>query len=115
MTQDLPDALFVTFHPVNYANRQLIADFAIEHRIPRMYPYRESVMAGGLMAYTVSATDLYRRAADFVDKILKGGTPADIPVERPTKLELVINLKTAKLLGLEIPDKVLALADSVIE
>lgn len=115
MIEDRPDALFVTFHPQNYANRQLIADFALEHRIPGMYPYRESVMAGGLMTYTVSATDLYRRAADFVDKILKGGKPADIPVERPTKIELVINLKTAKLLGLEIPDKLLALADSVIE
>jgi putative ABC transport system substrate-binding protein len=115
MTRDRPDALFVTFHPVNYANRQLIADFALDQRIPGMYPYRESVMAGGLMAYTVNATDLYRRAADFVDKILKGGKPADIPVERPTKLEFVINLKTARILGLEIPDKVLALADSVIE
>jgi putative tryptophan/tyrosine transport system substrate-binding protein len=115
MTEDRPDALFVTFHPQNYANRQLIADFALEHRIPGMYPYQESVLAGGLMSYTFRTTDLYRRAADFVDKILKGGKPADIPVERPTKLELVINLKTAKLLGLEIPDKLLALADSVIE
>jgi putative ABC transport system substrate-binding protein len=80
-----------------------------------MYPYRESVMAGGLMAYTTNATDIYRRAADLVDKILKGGKPADIPVERPTYLELVINLRTAKLLALEIPDKILALANSVIE
>ena len=80
-----------------------------------MYPYRESVIAGGLMAYTVSATDLYRRAADFVDKILKGSKPADIPVERPSKLEFVINLKTAKTLGLEIPENLLALADNVIE
>jgi putative ABC transport system substrate-binding protein len=80
-----------------------------------MYPYRESVMAGGLMAYTTSATDIYRRAAELVDKILKGGKPADIPVERPTYLELVINLRTAKLLALEIPDKILALANSVIE
>jgi putative tryptophan/tyrosine transport system substrate-binding protein len=115
MTRDRPDALFVTFHPVNYANRQLIADFVLEQRIPGMYPYRESVIAGGLMTYTVSATDLYRRAADLVEKILKGGKPADIPVERPTRLEFVINLKTAKVLGLEIPEKLLALADSVIE
>jgi putative ABC transport system substrate-binding protein len=115
MTEDRPDALFVTFHPQNYANRQLIADFALEHRIPGMYPYEESVLAGGFMSYTFRTTDLYRRAADFVDKILKGDKPADIPVERPTKLVLVINLKTAKLLGLEIPDKLLALADSVIE
>jgi putative tryptophan/tyrosine transport system substrate-binding protein len=115
MIEDRPDALFVAFHPQNYANRQLIADFALEHRIPGMYPYGESVLAGGLMSYTFRTADLYRRAADFVDKILKGGKPADIPVERPTKLELVINLKTAKILGLEIPDKLLALADSVIE
>jgi len=115
MTRDRPDALFVTFHPVNYANRQLIADFALEQRIPGMYPYRESVIAGGLMTYTVNATDLYRRAADLVEKILKGGKPADIPVERPTRLEFVINLKTARILGLEIPEKLLALADSVIE
>jgi putative ABC transport system substrate-binding protein len=115
MTEDRPDALFVTFHPQNYANRQLIADFALEHRIPGMYPYRESVLAGGLMTYTVSATDLYRRGAELVDKILKGGKPADIPVERPAKIEFVINLKTAKLLGLEIPEKLLALVDSVIE
>jgi putative ABC transport system substrate-binding protein len=80
MTEDRPDALFVTFHPQNYANRQLIADFALEHRIPGMYPYQESVLAGGLMSYTFRTTDLYRRAADFVDKILKGGKPADIPV-----------------------------------
>jgi putative ABC transport system substrate-binding protein len=115
MTGDRPDALFVAFHPVNYANRQLIADFALEQKIPSIFPYREGATAGGLMSYAVSATDLYRRTAGLVDKILKGTKPADIPVERPTRLEFVINLKTAKVLGLALPDKILALADEVIE
>ena len=115
MTRDRPDALFVAYHPVNYANRQLIAEFAAKQRIPGIYPYREAVMAGGLMSYSVSSTDLYRRAAGLVDKILKGAKPADIPVERPTKLEFWISLKTAKVLGLEIPENLIALADEVIE
>jgi putative tryptophan/tyrosine transport system substrate-binding protein len=115
MTRDRPDALFVAYHPSNYANRQLIADFGIEQRIAGIFPYREAVMVGGFMSYSVSTTDLYRRAAGLVDKILKGAKPADIPVERPTKLELVINLKTAKALGLDIPDRLLALADEVVE
>jgi putative tryptophan/tyrosine transport system substrate-binding protein len=115
MTRDRPDALFVAYHPVNYANRQLIAEFAAKQRIPGIYPYREAVVAGGLMSYSVSTTDLFRRAAGLVDKIFKGAMPADIPVERPTKLEFWINLKTAKDLGIEIPEKLLALADNVIE
>jgi putative ABC transport system substrate-binding protein len=115
MTRDRPNALFVARHPANYVNRQLIADFAVEQRLPGIYPYRDSVMAGGLMSYGVSSIDLFRRAAGLVDKILKGAKRADIPVERPTKLELVISLKTAKVLGLQIPDKLLARADEVIE
>ena len=115
IVRDRPDALLVAYHPVNYANRQLIVEFAAMQRIPAMYPYREAVMSGGLMSYSVSTTDLFRRAAGLVDKILKGTKPADIPVERPTKLEFWINFKTAKVLGLEIPEKLLALADSVIE
>jgi putative ABC transport system substrate-binding protein len=115
MIGDRPDALFVAFHPVNYANRQLIADFAREQQIPSIFPYREGATAGGLMSYAVSATDLYRRTAGLVAKILKGAKPADIPVELPTKFEFVINLKTAKALGLAVPDKLLALADEVIE
>jgi putative tryptophan/tyrosine transport system substrate-binding protein len=115
IVRDRPDALLVAYHPVNYANRQLIVEFAAMQRIPAMYPYREAVMSGGLMSYSVSTTDLFRRAAGLVDKILKGAKPADIPVERPTKLELWINFKTAKILGLEIPDKLVALADNVIE
>jgi putative tryptophan/tyrosine transport system substrate-binding protein len=104
MTRDRPDALFVAYHPVNYANRNLIVEFAFKQRIPGMFPYREAVKTGGLMSYSVSTTDLFRRAAGLVDKVLKGAKPADIPVERPTKLEFWINLKTAKLLGLDIPE-----------
>ena len=115
MTREPPDALFVAYHPVNYANRQLIADFAAQQRIPGIYPYREAVMGGGLMSYSVSTTDLFRRAAGLVDKIFKGTKPADIPVERPTKLELFVNLRTAKILNLQIPDTLLASADNVIE
>jgi putative ABC transport system substrate-binding protein len=115
LTRDRPDALFVAYHPVNYANRQLITEFAAKQRIPGIYPYREAVMAGGLMSYSVSTTDLFRRAAGLVDKIFKGAKPADIPVERPTKLEFWINLKTAKIIGLEVPEKLLALADNVVE
>ena len=115
MTRDRPDGLFVAYHPVNYANRQLIAEFAANKRIPGIFPYREAVMVGGLMSYSVSTTDLFRRAAGLVDKILKGTKPADIPIERPTKLELWINLKTAKVIGLGIPQNLLALADDVIE
>ena len=115
MTRDRPDALFVAYHPSNYVNRQRIADFAIAQRIPGSFPYREGTMAGGLMSYGVSVTDQYRRVAGLVDKILKGAQPADIPVERPTRIELVINLKTAKALGLTIPPTLLAQADEVIE
>jgi putative tryptophan/tyrosine transport system substrate-binding protein len=115
MTQEPSEALFVAYHPVNYANRQLIIDFAAKQRMPGIYPYREAVMAGGLMSYSVSTTDLFRRAAGLVDKIFKGTRPADIPVERPTKLELLVNLKTAKILDLQIPDTLVARADNVIE
>jgi putative ABC transport system substrate-binding protein len=115
IVRDRPDALLVAYHPVNYANRQLIVEFAAMQRIPAMYPYREAVMSGGLMSYSVSTTDLFRRAAGLVDKILKGTKPADISVERPTKLEFWINLRTAKVLGLEIPEKLVALADNLVE
>jgi putative ABC transport system substrate-binding protein len=95
--------------------RQVIIDFAAKQRLPGIYPYREAVVAGGLMSYSVSTTDLFRRAAGLVDKILKGARPADIPVERSTKLELLVNLKTAKTLDLQIPDTLVARADNVIE
>jgi putative tryptophan/tyrosine transport system substrate-binding protein len=115
MIRDRANALLVARHPENYVNRQLIADFAAKQRMPSMTPYRDSVIAGGLMSYGVSATELFRRAAGLVDKILKGAKPADIPIERPTKLELVVNLKTAKALELTISNSILARADEVIE
>ena len=98
---------------INTQQRQLL-DFAAKNRLPAMYPGSEFVEAGGLMSYAPNYLDLWRRAGDFVDKILKGAKPADIPVEQPKKFELVINLKTAKVLGLTIPPNVLARADKVI-
>jgi putative ABC transport system substrate-binding protein len=92
-----------------------INTLALAARLPTMHDNREQVEAGGLMSYAPNFTDLYRRAADFVDKILRGAKPADIPVEQPTKFELVINLTTAKALGLTVPQTLLALADEVIE
>ncbi len=101
-------------NPVGFANRGQIASFAQKNRLPSMYGQSEYVDAGGLMSYGPSNADLWRRAATYVDKILKGAKPADLPVERPMKFELVINLKTAKQIGLTIPPNVLARADKVI-
>ena len=115
ITRDRPHALFVARHPANYANRQLIVDFALKRRIPGMYPWREFVEAGGLMSYGVSVSDLFRRAAGYVDKILKGAKPAELPVEQPAKFELVINMKTARELGLTVPQTLFARVDEVIE
>jgi putative tryptophan/tyrosine transport system substrate-binding protein len=109
------NALVLGNDTVTHANRRPIVELAAQHRLPTIYATREFVDAGGLMAYAVNYSDLYRRAATYVDKIFKGAKPADLPVEQPTKFELTINLKTAKALGLEIPANVLALADKVIE
>jgi putative ABC transport system substrate-binding protein len=109
------NALAVGNDTVTHASRRQIVELAAQHRLPAIYATREFVDAGGLMAYSVSYSDLYRRAATYVDKIFKGARPADLPVEQPTKFDLVINLKTARALDLEIPDKLLALADEVIE
>jgi putative ABC transport system substrate-binding protein len=96
------------------ANRARVLDFVAQRRLPVMYPYQEFVDDGGLMSYGPSYTNMYRRAATYVDKILKGANPADLPVEQPTKFELLINLKAAKQIGLTIPPTVLAQADRVI-
>jgi putative ABC transport system substrate-binding protein len=91
-----------------------VAETALKHRLPTIFEFRPFVEAGGLMSYGTDVSDLYRRAAVYVDKILKGARPADLPVEQPTKFELVINLKTAKALGLTFPASVLARADEII-
>ena len=102
-------------NPVGFANRGQIASFAQRNRLPSMYATKEYVDAGGLMSYGPSNPDMRRRAAIYVDKILKGAKPADLPVEQPTKFELVINLKIAKALGLTISQSLLRRADQVIQ
>jgi putative ABC transport system substrate-binding protein len=97
------------------ANQKRIVGFALKSRLPSMYSGRAFVDAGGLMYYAADEADRYRRVAYFVDKILKGAKPADLPIEQPTKFELVINLKTAKQIGLTIPQRVLARADKVVK
>jgi putative tryptophan/tyrosine transport system substrate-binding protein len=108
-------ALLVPASPPAFAGRTLIVEFAARSRLPSMFAFREPVQVGGLMSYGVNVADNFSRAASFVDKILKGAKPADLPVEQPTKFELVINLKTAKALGLTIPQTLLLRADQVIE
>ena len=98
-----------------FSERRRLVDLAAKNRLPVVYSWREGADAGGLMAYGPNILDLFRRAATYVDKILKGAKPGDLPVEQPTKFELVINLKTAKALGLTIPSSLLQRADQVIE
>ena len=107
-------ALAVAQDSLAQFNLKLIADLSIKNRLPAIYPRREFVEGGGMMSYGPSQDETYKRAASYVDKILKGAKPADLPVEQPTKFELVINLKTAKHIGLTIPPNVLARADRVI-
>ncbi len=102
-------------NPVGFANRAQIVSFAQRNRLPSMFPTKEYVDSGGLMSYGPSLVDLFRRAAGYVDKILKGAKPADLPVQQPTKFELVINLKTAKALSLTLPQSLLRRADEVIQ
>jgi ABC-type uncharacterized transport system substrate-binding protein len=113
--QQHPDALITVEDPLTADHRQLIADFAIKQGLPSLHGIREFVAVGGLMSYGASLADLARRAANYVDKILRGAKPADLPVQQPTKFELVINLKTAKVLGVIVPPSLLARADEVIE
>jgi putative ABC transport system substrate-binding protein len=114
LNKQRPDGLYVFPGPQMLANRKRIADFALKSRLPSMYVSRGYVEAGGLMSYGADLADSYRRVAYFVDRILKGAKSADLPVEQPTKFEFIINLKTAKQIGLTIPPNVLARADKVI-
>jgi putative ABC transport system substrate-binding protein len=107
--------LLILEDPLIYSVRGKIAAFAARSQLPTMWVYRDSVESGGLMSYGPNRRQIYRRAAEYVDKILKGAKPADLPVEQPNKFELIINLKTARALGLEVPDKLLTVADEVIE
>jgi putative tryptophan/tyrosine transport system substrate-binding protein len=109
------DALLVLGNPVLNAHRTQVVDLAVKNRLPATYTRPEFVEAGGLMTYVASYNDLFRRAATFVDKILKGRKPADLPVEQPIKFEFIINLRAAKQIGLTIPPNVLARADKVIK
>lgn len=115
MVKARADAIVVLGDAVTFTHLAQITAFATRHRLPTMFDYREAVDAGGLMSYAVSLTDLWRRAAVYVDKILRGARPADLPVEQPTKLELVVNLKTAKAIGLTIPQSILVRADELIQ
>jgi ABC-type uncharacterized transport system substrate-binding protein len=109
------DALYVCTEPVAYTNRVRIDTLALEARLPGIFGLREFVEAGGLMSYGADVKDLYRRSAEYVDKILRGANPADIPVGRPNKFNLIVNLKTAKALGLAIPEAFLRRADELID
>ena len=115
LERERPDALTMFFDALTTGYRGLVADFAKKHKLPTIFGAREFVEAGGLMSYSPDVAEGFRRAATYVDKILKGAKPADLPVQQPTKFELVINLKTAKALGLTIPQTILLQADQVIE
>lgn len=115
IARERPHALVVGLNATNFANRQIIADFAAKQALPAAYPMREFADAGGLIAQGVDLIEVSRRAAEYCDRIFKGAKPADLPVERPAKFEIVINLKTARSLGVSIPQSVLMRADHVIQ
>jgi putative ABC transport system substrate-binding protein len=115
LSKERPDGLYVLGGPLMFANEKRTADFALKSRLPSVYSNREGVEAGGLMSYGGDLAESYRRVAYFVDRILKGTKPADLPVEQPTKFELMFNLKTAKQIGLTIPPNVLVRANKVIK
>ena len=114
LNKERPDGLYVAGSPLLNNNQKRIADLALKSRLPSVYQSRASVDAGGLIYYGADLADSYRRVAYYVDRILKGAKPADLPVEQPTKFELVINLKTAKQIGVTIPQSMLYRADKVI-
>jgi putative ABC transport system substrate-binding protein len=114
MRQERPDALLVPEDPLTIMHRTAIVAFAAEVHLPALYTIREFADAGGLMAYGPSLPALYRRAAYYVDRLLKGSTPAELPVEQPTQFEFVLNLKTAEALGLTLPPHLLVFADEVL-
>jgi putative tryptophan/tyrosine transport system substrate-binding protein len=115
LENERPDGLVVGSWTFLWVRRQAIYDSAFQRRAPAIYPWREYVNAGGLMSYGINLPDQYRRAADYVDKILKGANPGELPIQLPTKFELVINVKAAEAIGLKITAPVLAQADELIE
>ena len=115
MVRERVDALLVADTAENYTHRRLIVELAAQARLPAIYPYRDFAEIGGLITYSADVLDQFRRAAGYIDRILKGANPGELPYQQPTKFELVINLKTAKALGLTIPPSVLARADEVIQ
>jgi putative ABC transport system substrate-binding protein len=115
MTSERVGGLLVLPHPFTFTHARQIADLAAKSQLPAVYAFRESVEAGGLMAYAANAPEMFRRAAIYVDKILRGAKPADLPIEQATKFEFVINMKTANVLGLRIPKSLLLRADQVLQ
>jgi putative ABC transport system substrate-binding protein len=115
IAKEKPDGLLILADRIFLHNRQRMMDFATEHRLPSVNAYRELVEVGGLTSYGPSYEDMHRRAADYVDRILKGARPGDLPIEQPTRFTLIVNLKTAKALGLDLPPTLIARADEVIE
>jgi putative tryptophan/tyrosine transport system substrate-binding protein len=115
LTKDRPNAFLVPADTFLVSQRSRIAQFAIENKLPSIYTFREYIEAGGLIAYAPNYPDLFRRAASYVDKILKGAKPGELPIERPNTFQLFVNLKTARALGLTVPPKLLAIVDEIIE
>jgi putative ABC transport system substrate-binding protein len=115
MMREHPDGMVVTADAFHQRNMRRIINFLREKRLPGMFQVRENVISGGFMSYGASLPDLFRRGASYVHRILQGTKPADLPVEQPTKFELVVNLETARPLGLEVPTLLLARADELIE
>ena len=115
MSRKLPDALIIMLDPLTSAYRFIIIDFVMKHRLPTMFGQRDDVAAGGLMSYAPNGADLFRRAAGYVDRILKGAKAGDLPMEKPREFEFVVNLKTAKALRLTLPPSLLLRATEVLE